>query len=136
MNWRERKREHLLPVHETFSIPAVYLTHAAGIPVPVNIRLHQRPAVIEAQGKDGTGQIIDIVDRVIFKVAEVANVVTSAFVILSDSEAYVTGPSRPEREGFVWVEVRTATKAELVSLLSQVDTAGDEWRGIPPWSQQ
>ncbi|EGL63573.1 hypothetical protein AGRO_3642 [Agrobacterium sp. ATCC 31749] len=136
MNWRERKREHLLPVHETFSIPAVYLTHAAGIPVPVNIRLHQRPAVIEVQGEDGTGQIIDIADRVIFTVAEVANVVTSAFVILSDTEAYVTGPSRPEREGFVWVEVRTATKAELASLLSQVDTAGDEWRGIPPWSQQ
>jgi hypothetical protein len=136
MNWRERKREHLLPVHETFSIPAVYLTHAAGTPVPVNIRLHQRPAVLEAQGEDGTGQIVDIVDRVIFKVAEVANVVASAFVILSDVEAYVTGPSRPEREGFIWVEVRTATKAELASLLSQVDTSGDEWRGIPPWSQQ
>ncbi|QNP78423.1 hypothetical protein [Agrobacterium tumefaciens] len=104
--------------------------------MPVNIRLHQRPAVLEAQGEDGSGQIVDIVDRVIFKVAEVANVVASAFVILSDAEAYVTGPSRPEREGFIWVEVRTATKAELASLLSQVDTSGDEWRGIPPWSQQ
>jgi hypothetical protein len=136
MNWRERKREHLLPVHDTFSIPAVYLTHAAGTPVPVNIRLHQRPAVLEAQGEDGTGQMIDIVDRVILKVAEVANVVASAFVILSDAEAYVTGPSRPEREGFVWVEVRNATRAELASLLALMDTSGDEWRGIPPWSLQ
>ncbi len=136
MNWRERKREHLLPVHDTFSIPAVYLTHAAGTPVPVNIRLHQRPAVLEAQGEDGTGQMIDIVDRVVLRVAEVANVVASAFVILSDAAAYVTGPSRPEREGFVWVEVRNATRAELASLLALMDTSGDEWRGIPPWSLQ
>ncbi|KVK62710.1 MULTISPECIES: hypothetical protein [Agrobacterium] len=104
--------------------------------MPVNIRLHQRPAVLEAQGEDGTGQMVDIVDRVIFKVSEVTNVVASAFVILSDVEAYVTGPSRPEREGFVWVEVRNATKAELASLLALVDTSGDAWRGILPWSLQ
>lgn len=136
MNWRERKREHLLPVHQTFSIPAVYLTHAAGTPVPVNVRLHQRPAVIEAQGEDGAGQLTDIVDRVIFDISEVDPVMTNAYVIFSDSEAYVTGPSRPEREGFVWVEVSTVSKTQVAALLSQVDTSGDEWKGIPPWSQQ
>lgn len=136
MNWRERKRENLLPVHQTFSIPAVYLTHAAGTPVPVNVRLHQRPAAIEAQGEDGAGQLTDIVDRVIFDISEVDPVMTNAYVIFSESEAYVTGPSRPEREGFVWVEVSTVSKTQLATLLSQVDTSGDEWKGIPPWSQQ
>lgn len=139
MSWREKKRAALAPVHETFSIPAVYLTHAEGTPVPVNVRLHQRPVVASQQGGEdwaGGAQMLDLVDRIVFDATEVPEVVTNAYVLFSDSEAFRTGASRPQRDGFISVEVSDVTGPQLATLLGKVDTSGDEWKAITPWSQQ
>lgn len=129
-DWREQKRRALGDIHRTFQIPAVYLTHAAGTPVRVNVRLHKRPVVAESPF-DGDGPTYhDIVDRIVFDVAELAAVHQRAYVIFGNSEAYLTGPSKPEREGFVHVEVSEVTQADLIALLNAIDTDHAAFEGI------
>ncbi|MER9524089.1 hypothetical protein NKI96_10935 [Mesorhizobium sp. M0292] len=130
--WREQKRKSLGDIHETFEIPAVYLTHAAGTPVRVNVRLHK--AQINQQNKDGDfGQaatLLDLTNRIIFPQTVVPKVFHNAYVIFGNSEAYRTGPSKPEREGYLWAEVSEVSQADLTTFLGTIDTSGPIWEGI------
>ncbi len=130
--WREQKRKALADIHETFEIPAVYLTHAGGTPVRVNVRLHQRQVVSEQLIDDwaAAGKMLDMTNRIIFDKGEVSSVASQSYVIFGNSEAYFTGPSKPEREGYIWVEVSEVSKDDLTRLLTCLDTSGDVWEGI------
>lgn len=132
--WREQKRKALADIHETFEIPAVYLTHAAGTPVRVNVRLHQRQIVDEQLLDDwaAAGKFLDMTNRIIFQKSEVPSVASQSYVIFGNSEAYFTGPSKPEREGYIWVEVSEVSQADLTAFLASVDTSGEAWEGIIP----
>lgn len=130
--WREQKRKALADIHETFEIPAVYLTHAAGTPVRVNVRLHQRQIVDEQLLDDwaAAGKFLDMTNRIIFRKSEVPSVASRSYVIFGNSEAYITGASKPEREGYIWVEVSEVSQADLSALLAPIDTTGKLWEGI------
>ena len=131
-NWRDIKRKALGDIHRTFQLPAVYLTHAAGTPVRVNVRLHQKHFVSEQLlGEWGNGAaLLDMTDRIIFQQSEVAEVLQRAYVIFGNSEVYLTGPSRPERETYLWVEVSEVSKADITSLLALIDTSNPAYEGI------
>lgn len=139
-NWREVKRQKLSPVHSTFAIPAVYLTHAAGTPQPVTVREHPRQIDIVGDGSDwsNAGQRVETEDTLVFSLSELPGrkVHPRAYVIFSDSEAYLTGASRPPRGNFVSVECSAVPQEELTRVLSETDTTLDAWRVIAPCSQQ
>ncbi|MER9833448.1 hypothetical protein NKJ28_00525 [Mesorhizobium sp. M0145] len=96
----------------------------------VDVRLHGRPIVSDVQGADWSASQIDTATRIVFQITdELSEVLTNAYVIFGNSEAYITGPSR-EREGYLWVEVSEVAKADLVALLAQSDTASAAFEGI------
>lgn len=130
--WREQKRAALGDIHQTFQIPAVYLTHAAGTPVRVNVRLHQAPQIsqVQAEAMADAGQLLDQSSNVVFDLSEVAKILPNAYVVFGNSEAYLTGPSRPARDGYQRVEITEVSQADLTAFLATVDTTGEAWEGI------
>lgn len=136
VKWRDQITQGLSVVHKTFEIDAVYLTHAGGEPVPVKVRLHQKADQTSGYSEFDFGmgaKITTLVDSIIFDSSSVSGkVLTNAFVIMGEDEAYVTGASHPERRGFIRVEVNAVSKTELTKLLSDVDTSTPEWAEIFP----
>lgn len=134
--WREKKRAMLADVHQHFEINAVYLTHATATPFAVTVRLHRKQIIERPSlgGSDELAGMLDIHDRIIFQKAQLPNspegVLSRAYVIFSATEAYFTGPSKPEREGYIWVEVSEVPQLQLSALISQVDIAHPAWIGI------
>lgn len=133
-NWREQKRKALGDVHRQFQIPAVYLTHSEGVPVPVRVRLHRKPSQSQPIQTDDWGNgasNVDLSDRIIFEAASVdGEVLHSAHVIFSRTEGYDTGPSEPERDGFITVEVTPMSSSEITALLNSVDLSHPAWSDI------
>ena len=132
-NWRDIKRKALGDIHRTFELPAVYLTHAAGMPVRVNVRLHQKHVVSEqllGEWGNSGATMLDMTDRVIFKQSEISEVLQRAYVIFGNAEAYLTGPSRPMRETYIWTEVSDVSQDELDALFAQIDTTHPAYEGI------
>lgn len=136
--WRDKKRAALADVHKHFEVSAVYLTHATGTPIPLTVRVH-RKQIIERPPLGSSDEItgmLDIHDRIIFQKSQLPNVpegiLSKAYVILSATEAYYTGPSKPERDGYLWVEVSEVSQSDLTALIAQLDLSGSAWAGILP----
>ena len=132
--WRTHKQAALAAIHRTFQHPAVYLTHAAGIPVPVLVRHHAKHVAPKQQIGDwaAAASTYDMATRIVFDLAELPAVLPRAFVIFSPTEAYMTGPTKPERAGYVFCEVTDVTQADLTALLANplVDTDAPEWDAV------
>ena len=133
--WREQKRKMLGDVHRHFEIPAVYLTHAAGIPIPVSVRLHQKQVVEKLPGDFSDGAaMLDIHDRIVFQKSQMPavpeGVLKDAFVIFGTEEAYRTGPSKPEREEYIYCEVSVVSQVHLDALIAQLDLSNPAYSGI------
>lgn len=132
--WREKKRAMLGDVHKHFEIPAVYLTHATGTPIAVTVRVHRKPIVERPQFETDAAAMLDTADRIIFQKTQLPNspegVLSRAYVILSSDEAYFTGPSKPEREAYIWVEVSEVAQTELTALIADLDLSDPAWIGV------
>jgi len=134
--WRDQKRAMLGDVHRHFEIPAVYLTHATGTPVAVTVRLHRKQVAERPPlgSSDEVAAMLDIHDRVIFQKSQLPyapeGVLSKSYVIFSTTEAYFTGPSKPERETYLWCEVTDVPQAELTTLIGQVDLGDPAWVGV------
>ena len=132
--WRTTKKAALAVIHRTFQYPAVYLTHAEGTPVPVLVRRHAKHVAPKQQVGDwaDSSSTYDMATRIVFDLAELPAVLPRAFVILSATEAYRTGPTKPEREGYVFCEVTDVSQEELTLLLSSpsIDTDAVEWDAV------
>lgn len=130
----ERKQRALARVHTTFERPAVYLTHAAGLPVTVNVRIHRKQVIENLDGFTDAAAMLNLTDRIIFNQCEVAKVLHNAYVIYKPPgrpvEGYLTGPSKPEREGYIWVEVSPLSEDDLSAFVAQIDTSDPVWEGI------
>ena len=126
----------LADVHQHFEVNAVYLTHATATPFAVTVRLHRKQIIERPSlgGSDKLAGMLDIHDRIIFQKSQLPNspegVLSRAYVIFSATEAYFTGPSKPEREGYIWVEVSEVPQAQLTALISQVDLDYQAWMGV------
>src|SRR5690606_37797540 len=131
-SWRDIKRKKLAEIHRTFQLPAVYLTHAAGVPIRVNVRLHRRQLVGEFHMGEWTNAaaITDVSDRVIFRASEVGNPLPRSYVIFSNTEVYQIGPTKPEREGYIWTDVSEVSKADVESLLLKIDPSHAAYQGL------
>lgn len=130
--WREKKRKALGDVHRSFEIPAVYLTHAAGSPIRVSVRLHLKQIQSAKEGADwsNSASMLDLTSRVIFSREEIGQVLPHSFVIFGNDEAYLTGPSKPEREGYLWVEVTDVSQDDLATLIASLDLTDPAYAGI------
>ncbi|RWI96439.1 MAG: hypothetical protein EOR22_06680 [Mesorhizobium sp.] len=130
--WREQKRKSLGHIHATFELSAVYLTHAAGTPVRVTVRLHKAQVASQNQAEDFRNgpTLLDLTNRIVFQLAQLPKVHNKAYVIFGNSEAYLTGPSQPEREGYVRSDVTEVSQADLTTFLAGIDTTGPVWEGI------
>ncbi|TIU88798.1 MAG: hypothetical protein E5W06_00065 [Mesorhizobium sp.] len=130
--WREQKRKSLGHIHATFERSAVYLTHAAGTPVRVTVRLHKAQVASQNQAEDFRNgpTLLDLTNRIVFQLAQLPKVHNRAYVIFGNSEAYLTGPSQPEREGYVRSDVTEVSQADLTTFLAGIDTTGPVWEGI------
>ena len=133
MGWREQKRKALADVHRQFQIPAVYVTHRAGSPVAVRVRLHRKHDQASAEGGDFDQGVSNMVlnDRIIFDMSTLTQpLVTTGYVIFSITEGYVTGPASPMRDGYTSVDVTAMERDEIVSLLAGFDLAMPAWVDI------
>ena len=132
--WREKKRTMLSDVHNHFEISAVYLTHATGTPIAVTVRVHRKPIVERPQFETDAAAMLDTADRIIFQKSQLPvapeGVMSKAYVILSSSEAYFTGPSKPERDAYIWVEVSEVAQTELTALIADLDLSDPAWIGV------
>lgn len=133
MGWREQKRKALADVHRQFQIPAVYVTHKAGSPVAVRVRLHRKHDLSLASGGDfdmGASNMV-LNDRIIFDMSTLTQpLVTTAYVIFSQTEGYVTGPASPVRDGYAAVDVTAMERDEITSLLAGFDLTTPVWADI------
>lgn len=132
--WREKKRTMLSDVHNHFEISAVYLTHATGTPIAITVRVHRKPIVERPQFETDAAAMLDTADRIIFQKSQLPvvpeGVMSKAYVILSSSEAYFTGPSKPERDAYIWVEVSEVAQTELTALIADLDLSDPAWIGV------
>lgn len=134
--WREHKAKALAKVHEHFEVPAVYLTHAAGTPMRLMVRVHTRLNRIENEFTwPNTPGFLDLEPTIIFRESDVNGVVyPNAFVFVGPNEVYRTSASRPARDGYIPVEVADASADDIaaVDAVFSVSGYGDEWEGIFP----
>lgn len=134
--WREHKARALGNVHEHFEVPAVYLTHPAGTPHRLMVRVHTRQSRIENEFTfPNTPGFLDLEPTIIFRASDVDGIVyQDAFVFVGPSEVYRTGPSRPVRDGYIPVEVTDASSDDIASVdaVFSVSGYGDEWEDIFP----
>lgn len=133
--WRDQKRKMLADVHQHFEVAAVYLTHAAGTPIPVKVRLHQKQIVEKLPGDFSDGaSMLDLHDRIVFEKQQLPavpeGVLKDAFVIFGPSEAYRTGASKPEREGYIYCEVSAVSQVHLDALIGNLDLANPAYLGV------
>lgn len=134
-NWRDLNRKASAVVHQQFQLPAVYLSHAGGTPIPVRVRLHLKTDQSQPSGGDWSdgASVLDLSDSIIFDAAAVHGVVlTSAHVIFSATEGYNTGPSWPARRGYIKTDVTPMSARELEMLLAAVDLTDTAWLHIFP----
>lgn len=132
--WRDIKANALGRVHETFVVPAVYLTHTAGTPVRVGIRVHTKQSRVENEFTwPNTPGYLELAPHVIFAEAQVSKPAHKSFVFVSPNEVYRLGASKPAKDGYVPVEVVPASKAEIDSVTQPfIGQFGPEWEGIYP----
>lgn len=132
-SWRDIKAKGLARVHKTFVVPAVYVTHAAGTPLRVGVRVHTKISRTENEFTwPNAPGFTEIDPRIVFDVSEVAEPVQRAFVFVSASEVYLTGTAQPEREGYMAVSVVEAKPHEVAAFLDAFGPLGPEWDGILP----
>ncbi|MGA1831678.1 hypothetical protein [Rhizobium wenxiniae] len=103
----------------------------------MSVRHHPRPLDVAGEGGEWAGQRVETVDLLVLPLADLPNrkVLPNTYVIFSDTEAYLTGASRPPAGDFVSVECSAVPQADLTRLLAETDTTLDAWRVIAPWSQ-
>lgn len=136
-DWRKTLGKALGKIHAHLGVPAVYLTHAAGTPVRLNVQAHIPNARHENEFTFvSTPGLLDLTPRLEFRVSDLphSKVLPKTLVFLSPSEIYITGPSRPPRDGFVEVEVSEANASIISTYTAPFDANGygAEWDGIYP----
>ena len=100
-------------MHQTFEVPAIYLSHLDGTPRAVLVRVHTS---IGIPGEDFPVEMADRFEfqpRVIFRAAEVPNPAPRSFLIVSETEIYRLSITQPEREGFISTEASRMSKSEV-----------------------
>jgi hypothetical protein len=129
--WRDIKAKARAAVHDNFEVPAVYLTHTAGIPVSCDVRIHSKiaPQQNEFTWPSMPGYL-EIDPYVIFNKVQVETPLSNSLLIVSNSEVYRLGVSEPSREGFIKTMVVPLKENEVTALLGQIDTDNAAYEGI------
>lgn len=130
-SWRDIKARARAMVHRTFQIPAVYLTHAAGVPVRCNVRHHSK---VETDQNEfvwpKTSGLLMISPGIVFDKAEVPSPLPKSFVIIGPTEIYQIGVVEPFREAYAKADVTTLALDKCAALLAQVDATNEAYLGI------
>lgn len=131
--WREHKAKARAKIHETFEVPAVYLTHVGGTPVRTLVRLHTKTGLEQNEFTwPATGQIFTMIPKIVFKAADVPRVRVDALLIVSATEIYRMGASEPAREGFANAECVALSPQECADTVAAIEPSGAVWQGILP----
>ncbi len=116
--WVDTKSSRGAVVHHGFHVPAIYLTSINGTPRTVKVRTHTRNDVaqpdVQAAGVSGR---VDLTPRVVFDLAEVANPLARAYVIVGVTEIYRLAVARPPRDGYQEVEAVRLPPAECATVV-------------------
>ena len=131
-DWRDTKARAKATVHRTFEYPAVYLTHAAGTPVPCNVRVHSKVSVTQNEFTwPQTSGFLEIDPRIIFDEAEVPKPLPKAYVILSQTEIYRIGTPAPFKDGYAAAEVLRLADPDLSAFVTLIDFNDPAYAGLP-----
>jgi hypothetical protein len=133
--WREKKRKALADVHKHFEVDVVHLTHATGTPVRMTVRVHRKQITERPPlGMSDLASMFDTADRIIFQKSQLPSVpegvLSKSYIIVSNTEAYFSGASKPERDGYIWCEVTEVVQSELDALIAELDITDLVWEGI------
>lgn len=122
--WREVKAQARDLIHQTFEVPAIYLSHMGGTPRAVLVRVHSSVGIpgedfpIEMAGR------FEFHPRVIFRTVEVANPAPKSLLIVSETEMYRLSVTEPEREGYISADATRLSKSEAQGLLPTLEAMG------------
>ena len=133
--WRDIKTKALAKVHSNFQVAAVYWTHAAGTPLAVNVRDHTTQTSTENDDTwVSTPGFYELRPTLIFDASELASVHQKAYVFMSATEVYITGASRPAKDGYIEVDVAPASSNDIAKMLAGLDMGNLDavWDGILP----
>jgi hypothetical protein len=115
VDWREIKRQGRGDVHQTMCVPAVYVP-TSGAPFRVNVRDHTRIGKVTAKESGaGLAGMLDTTPRLVFDRTEIANPLRGALVVMSESEAYRLGASRPPDPLYIDVPATLLPEAEAAT---------------------
>lgn len=125
----------LADVHKHFETDVVYLTHVTGTPVRLTARIHRKQIVERPPlGSTDTAQRFDVADRIIFQKSQLLNpaagLLSKSFIIVNADEAYFSGPTKPERDGYIWCEVTEVSASDLEALIAELDLTDPAWEGV------
>ena len=116
--WRDIKAQARDLVHRTFEVPAIYLTHLDGVPVAVQVRIHTE---VKPPGEDFIAMEMapryEFQPSIIFRSSQVSNPAPKGLVIVDAGEIYRIGTSKPDREGFIEVDMVRLGRSELQTLV-------------------
>lgn len=133
--WRDIKSNALAKVHSTFEVAAVYWTHTAGTPLAVKVRDHTSHTRLENDDTwlDSPGYYA-LDPKLIFDAVELSDVLPDAYVVMSATEIYITGSSRPQKDGYIAVDVTAASANAIATMLAalDMDNLDSVWDGILP----
>ena len=133
--WRDIKSKALAKVHSNFQVPAVYWTHAAGTPLAVNVRDHTTQTSTENDNTwVSTPGFYELNPILIFDASELPSVHQKAYVFMGPTEVYITGTSRPPKDGYIAVDVTPASSNDIAKMLAALDMGNlaAVWDGILP----
>jgi hypothetical protein len=121
-NFRDIKRKARRSVHDTMSIPALYLAYtpldsASDEPVSCNVRVHTKKVQLGDQAGVSFqyAEAHEIVPKVIFDRLEVAPA-RHGVVVVAEGEAYLIDNLLPVDEGFQTAEVVRLSDSEADGL--------------------
>lgn len=102
MGWADIKRQARLRVHAQFAVSATYSAPNSADPIPCNVRLHTKIAQFGDLDREGFGQVVEDINRVIFLQSEVTPV-RKGLVTLYSGHQFTIDIIEPRTDDTVWV---------------------------------
>lgn len=108
MGWRETRAAARDKVHETFLVPALYYAPGSADPIEVNVRHHTRDVLAGDLEREGYGERIVDVNRIVLDTSEVTPARGGKVVMPDEETHYLETFERQDGDRYaVWNVVRS-----------------------------
>lgn len=112
MGWQEIKALAKDVVHATFKVPATYYAPGSSTPIDVTVRHHMRTMVFGDLDREGFGQQIEDINRLILDTDEITPAANGKVVLGNGDELYLEVMERQDASRYqVWNVIRKSVRS-------------------------